>query len=128
MTTPVSPSAPVAWGILNHGNNLFWPEIAPDREGAEGMLAALNEKQAGYGVVRSVEPLYASPAPSMVGLAEAVALLESRCAAIDRHYERFPNSLDRTMEDTAKAIRVCLALLAREGVAGIEPARKAWEA
>jgi len=73
MTAPVSPSAPVAWGILNHGNNLFWPEIALDREGAEGMLAALNEKQAGYGVVRSVEPLYASPAPSMVGLREKVA-------------------------------------------------------
>ena len=37
-----------------------------------------------------------------------IALLESRCAAIDQHYARFPDSLDRTMEDTAKAIRAVL--------------------
>jgi hypothetical protein len=37
-----------------------------------------------------------------------LALLESRCAAIDAHYARFPNSLDRTMEDTAEAIRALL--------------------
>ena len=45
------------------------------------------------------------------GLKAAVALLESRCAAIDLHYQRFPNSLDRTMEDTAKAIRTALSAI-----------------
>lgn len=40
---------------------------------------------------------------------DAVELLESRCRAIDQHYARFPDSLDRTMEDTAKAIRHLLA-------------------
>ena len=46
---------------------------------------------------------------------EAVALLESRCAAIDKHYLKFPDSLDRTMEDTARAIREILALFADQG-------------
>ena len=42
----------------------------------------------------------------MKGLEEARDLLESRCKAIDLHYQRFPKSPDRTMEDTAKAIRL----------------------
>lgn len=47
-------------------------------------------------------------------LKEAVELLEGRCAAIDKHYARFPDSLDRTMEDTAKAIRTILATLSSQ--------------
>ena len=42
-------------------------------------------------------------------LKRAEALLESRCKAIDLHYGRFPDSADRTMEDTAKAIRLVLS-------------------
>lgn len=53
----------------------------------------------------------ASP-PVAVGVEDAVRLLESRCKAIDAHYERFPTSLDRTMEDTARAIRTVLRALA----------------
>lgn len=42
---------------------------------------------------------------------EAVALLESRCRAIDAHYARFPNSVDRTMAETASAIRTVIEAL-----------------
>lgn len=47
-------------------------------------------------------------------LKEAVELLDGRCSAIDKHYARFPDSLDRTMEDTAKAIRTILATLSSQ--------------
>jgi len=46
-----------------------------------------------------------------VDLYSAIKLLQKRCDAIDKHYERFPDSLDRTMEDTANAIRLVIAEL-----------------
>ena len=36
----------------------------------------------------------------------ACAVLESRCEAIDLHYRRFPNTVERTMEETAAAMRI----------------------
>ncbi len=59
-------------------------------------------------------------------IAGLCALLKSRCAAIDAHYARFPNTLDRTKEDTAKAIRAVLDTLERQA-AEIERLRGALE-
>jgi hypothetical protein len=91
MTAPASPSAPVAWR---------W------RFDAEGQWHYGGKKPGGFrfGDPEEVKPLYASPAPSMVGLREKV--MEIFQAATG------DNGCYLTLAE-ADAI---LALLAREGV------------
>jgi hypothetical protein len=103
MTAPVSPSAPVAWRGQSDGIDecTVRPETRDD--------------WVRYG--RTITPLYASPAPSMVGLREDV-LERLKCAA-ETNAGHWPIEDGRAgvtirLED----LRECLALLAREGVGG----------
>jgi len=101
MTAPVSPSAPVAW------------RYRADEYPSEPWIYGDYEPANDDGWYR-VEPLYASPDLSMVGLREDV-LERLKCAA-ETNAGHWPIEDGRAgvtirLED----LRDCLALLAREG-------------
>jgi hypothetical protein len=104
MTAPVSPSAPVAWRWRNKPDGVWNYQ--------EDCQRIPNVEQ---------QPLYASPAPSMVGLREKVARIidpESWAFADEVIKNVAHNSAGvaaYTKASLAKADQ-CLALLAREGV------------
>lgn len=62
-----------------------------------------------YGIIGRLSlALSPSATDDGVKLEGAVSLLEKRCAEIDQHYARYPNTLDRSMAETAAAIRAML--------------------
>jgi len=103
MTAAVSPSAPVAWRWRFHADDAW--HYGPDHPGPFR-----------FGDPDEVQPLYASPAPSMVGLREKVdAVIRERTQIGGTDWDRWTTSGDINSAELADAI---LALLAREGVGG----------
>lgn len=60
----------------------------------------------------------------MTNLADELERLAKRCAEIDAHYARYPNTLERTAEQHAADIRSLVSALRREEWQGIETAPK----
>jgi hypothetical protein len=104
MTAPVSPSAPVAWQTRVIGGEEWFTVHSAH----EAFFRASSEYE--------TRPLYASPAPSMVGLREKVAEV---IAGFPKDYYASETVSPALRGDWNEALRLadqCLALLAREGV------------
>jgi hypothetical protein len=111
MTAPLSPSAPVAWSAIR---NLFVRE-------AERFMNATRYEEASAiadAAAREIEALYASPAPSMVGLREKVEGPASWLNRWAAHVGGCRGGDVCTCGLTMARFEIdqCLALLAREGV------------
>jgi len=111
MTAPVSPSAPVAWRYAHKNAPTAWSVTDYDVGNDWPNLI--------------VEPLYASPAPSMVGLREKVAVpyeVEDDHLPLTAALKLLSGATDMAVyasegsANVAYVARQCLALLAREGV------------